>query len=186
MYKSLNDTIPALPSFLTTLSHSDLLNHLTNNISTLDSSASTMAPFCPHPSLSTIPPLPIPLAYLQSPFYNSQPPTSLFTFSSAPNHHNHSNEVSSLATTRTTTGEISSAPLIGSSSRKRKVKENAELCEGQIIAGGDPKRYRTTYSPYQSKRLEEVFQNEHYISRPQRAQLAAQLQLPENTIKVNP
>lgn len=48
------------------------------------------------------------------------------------------------------------------------------------------KRYRTTYSTQQSKILEEVFQGERYISRPQRAELAAQLQLPENTIKVRP
>ncbi|KAM7540298.1 hypothetical protein Aperf_G00000022738 [Anoplocephala perfoliata] len=48
----------------------------------------------------------------------------------------------------------------------------------------DRKRYRTTYTPYQSKVLEEVFQSERYISRPQRSQLAHRLHLPENTIKV--
>ncbi|KAL3309667.1 Even-skipped homeobox 1 [Cichlidogyrus casuarinus] len=46
------------------------------------------------------------------------------------------------------------------------------------------KRYRTSYTQYQTKVLEESFHRERYISRPQRAQLAKELKLPENTIKV--
>ncbi|BHF59016.1 sequence-specific DNA binding [Sparganum proliferum] len=57
--------------------------------------------------------------------------------------------------------------------------------EGESPSSSEAKRYRTTYSAYQTKVLEGVFEEERYISRPQRAQLAAQLQLPENTIKVN-
>ncbi|KAL7062484.1 hypothetical protein AAHC03_01366 [Spirometra sp. Aus1] len=57
--------------------------------------------------------------------------------------------------------------------------------EGESPSSNEAKRYRTTYSAYQTKVLEGVFEEERYISRPQRAQLAAQLQLPENTIKVN-
>lgn len=64
---------------------------------------------------------------------------------------------------------------------KRKSKVEGEINEGSA----DLKRYRTTYSPYQSRVLEEVFQSERYISRPQRNQLANRLHLPENTIKVD-
>ncbi|VDK73112.1 unnamed protein product [Dibothriocephalus latus] len=56
--------------------------------------------------------------------------------------------------------------------------------EGESLSSSEAKRYRTTYSAYQTKVLEGMFEEERYISRPQRAQLAAQLQLPENTIKV--
>ncbi|VEL22961.1 unnamed protein product [Protopolystoma xenopodis] len=47
------------------------------------------------------------------------------------------------------------------------------------------KRYRTSYTHHQTKVLEASFRHERYISRPQRAQLAVELGLPENTIKVS-
>ena len=198
MYKSLNDTVPTIPSFLTALSHSELLNQLTNGFTSLDPTATAVTPLCHHNSLCTTPPFPLPMPNIQLPFCGNPTSTSLFTSSSSSSsatcHHYRCTEVAAPAATRPAKGlkeeqesVASSMPLTASTPRlpgKRKFKEGPEMSEGQIIAGGDPKRYRTTYSPYQSRVLEEVFQTEHYISRPQRAQLATQLQLPENTIKV--
>ncbi|CDS40337.1 homeobox protein even skipped [Echinococcus multilocularis] len=192
MYKPFSDTIASIPPLLTTFSHGELLSHLTSGLATLDTSATATAAstsstsLCLCPYLTTAPPFPLPLPPLQLSFCCSPPSAPLLTSSPTPQSHHSDAIPAGTPASAIVAAEVKEQMPSASTSHlteKRKIKETTMA--GQMVVGRDIKRYRTTYSPYQSRVLEEVFQTERYISRPQRAQLATQLQLPENTIKVS-